>query len=188
MVKTLPDSENIKLINTDAGSLHKQEFFFFPDVYHVYIYIIYILPPLSTFHDQTFGSPLSTSWDKLIGIIDPRKLLNSIPVNTAVCSSPQAISTIMSFLIQNFEGALSANLLFPNVNTAPVSGGVINALKCKSNFRGTKCHHLIFYKINHSLLKIKRWSSKTHFLGLFDIFAETSRGPEYLVSTIFQRI
>lgn len=37
MVKTLPDSENIKLINTDAGSLHKQEFFFFPDVYHLHV-------------------------------------------------------------------------------------------------------------------------------------------------------
>ena len=43
-------------------------------------------------------------------------------VTTAVCSSPQAMMVISSFLIQNLLGAFSANLDFPNVNTAPVSG------------------------------------------------------------------
>ena len=44
------------------------------------------------------------------------------PVTTTECSSPHATSTILSLRIQNLLAKLSANLLLPNVKTAPVSG------------------------------------------------------------------
>lgn len=44
-----------------------------------------------------------------------------LPVISAVCSSPQHILEGVSFFSQNLLGTLSANLLFPKVNTAPDS-------------------------------------------------------------------
>ena len=54
--------------------------------------------------------------------LDPKLKRRPEEVATAVCSSPQEIATISSFLIQNLLGAFSANLDLPNVNTAPVAG------------------------------------------------------------------
>ena len=46
---------------------------------------------------------------------------NASPVTRAVCSSPQATCSTQSFFTQNLFGKLSANLLLPNVKTAPLS-------------------------------------------------------------------
>lgn len=40
---------------------------------------------------------------------------------TALCSSPQEMATMGSFLMKKWLGSLSAKRDWPNVNTAPVS-------------------------------------------------------------------
>jgi len=54
--------------------------------------------------------------------------LHIIPVTTAEYWSPHAICIHWSFFIQNLLARLSANLLRPKVNTAPVSKRNLNAL------------------------------------------------------------
>ena len=49
----------------------------------------------------------------------PNVNIRPVCVTTAVCSSPHEMCTMRSRLIQNFEGAFSANLDLPKVNTAP---------------------------------------------------------------------
>lgn len=78
--------------------------------------------------------------DNLKGLFQPKQFWFHIlhfqywPVIIAVCSSPQDISTGLSFLNQNLLGISSANLLFPNVKTAPDS----ETQKDNVNFNETK--------------------------------------------------
>lgn len=80
-----------------------------------------------------------------------------LPVISAVCSSPQHILEGVSFFSQNLLGTLSANLLFPKVNTAPDSG----AKKLKDKEMGDD-------RIVYQLEPIKLTLIKVHFISTDD--------------------